>query len=790
MTFVTNPLPPVSGFSDANWSTHQLSGFLESVVGCQTEEAAITAARQWSSEALEAEVAAVLSSGSVLMAIGFPPGELPAKELFAVAAGKACSVSVEGMGALTAIAANVDELEGAIVLARSGIDHFQADEVGLLRAMARTLSMTLRSIRILERERSLREEGEVRAKENLRLVGLLRERQAFLERLSKIQLSISKRAPLPKVLDAIVAGAHELLGDEVVALRLVDREDPNFMIVASSVGVSRAMLAETRRTPVTQGAGGRAITENRLIKIQNYSMSEGAIDRFANANLRMAMAAPIHENGRPTGSIVVATYKADRVYTDTEAEMLQIFAHHASMALNDAKAVDEMRTLAYHDALTGLPNRALFTEHLERALANARRMGTQLAVLFVDLDRFKLVNDSLGHGMGDKLLSCVGERLRRCLRASDLAARFGGDEFAVLVENATPEGAGTLAEMICDVFETPFDIDGHELLVTASVGVAMDIAGACDAEHLVRNADLAMYRAKVERPGHHMLFEAAMHAVVSDRVQLEGALRRAVALDDFEVNYQPIVHLSSGAVDGVEALVRWRRDGTLVPPAEFVPIAEEMGLITQIGRLVLHQAMEQTRGWQRRSSELATLRVSINLSPRQLYRADFVGDVREALEATGFDPSLLTLEITETALMRDIATVRGRLMELHDMGIHFALDDFGTGYSSLTYLRQFPIDVLKIDKSFVAGVSTDPHDASVTRAIVQLGKTLELTTVAEGVERIEQMHELMRLRCEYGQGYYFARPMSASDMSAFLQQTHSQRVATQVARARGVLLAS
>jgi diguanylate cyclase (GGDEF)-like protein len=762
--------------TDANWSTHQLSGFLESVAACHTEEAAIAAANRWSAEALEAEVAAVLSNGAIIQVLGFAPGRTPAERLIAVAAGTISKVDVEGLGSLTAIAASVDELNGALVLARSGGEAFQAEEVGLLRAMARTLSMTLRNIRMLERERSMREEGELRAHENARLVALLQERQIFLERLSKIELSISRRAPLPKVLDAIVAGAHELLGDEVVILRLVDRDDPRFMTIVSSVGVSRSMLAKVRRLPLTQGAAGRSILEDRLIMFEDYQAEPHAIGEFSADNLRTAMAAPVHENGRSVGSIVVASYRQERGYTPTEREMLLAFAHHASLALNDAKAVDEMRTLAYHDALSGLPNRALFAEHLDRALANARRSDTQLAVLFMDLDRFKMVNDSLGHSVGDRLLACVGERLRRCLRASDLAARFGGDEFAVLIESASEEGAATLAEALCDVLQQPFAIDGHELTISASVGVALDRSGESSAEALLRNADLAMYKAKIDRPGHHVVFETAMHEVVSDRVQLESDLRRATALDDFEINYQPIVRLDNGQVQGVEALLRWRRDGTLVPPGDFVPVAEEMGLIGRIGRLVLRQAMEQALAWQQQYPQLRNLGVSVNLSPRQLHHSDFVNDVRDALAATGFDPTLLTLEITETALMRDLTAVRARLQRVHDLGVHFALDDFGTGYSSLTYLRQFPIDALKIDRSFVSGVCHDHHDASVTRAIVQLGESLELSTVAEGIERADQADALLKLGCTLGQGFFFAAPMDALDTERYLRLHQPEQV--------------
>jgi len=768
---LTSPPPQRPTTSAANWSTHQLSGFLVVVATYETAQSAVAAAVQWASEALEAEVAAVISEGAVVDVVGFPRGDVPEELLVAMADGSGGRVDIPGLGPLVAISARVDEIQGAMLLARSGDDDFQAEEVALLRAMARTLSMTLRTIRLLEHERLLREEGERRAQDNARLLAMLQERQAFLERLGKIQLSITRRAPLPEVLDTIVAGVHELLGDDQVALRLLDRADPGFTNIVSSVGVSRELLANTRRTPVTSGAGGRAIVEDRLVTIENYEDAPGVIEEYAEAQVRAAMAAPVHENGRPIGSIVVASYRKDREYTDTEAEMLLALAHHASMALNDAKVLDEMRHLAYHDPLTGLPNRVLFAEHLERALANAGRSGAPLAVLFLDLDRFKLVNDSLGHAIGDRLLVAVGERLRKCLRAADLAARLGGDEFAVLAENTKRHGVTSLAENLRAVFSDPFYVEGHEITISASMGVAVDQGGKASADALLRNADLAMYRAKVDQPGHHIVFEPAMHEVVSDRVQLEGDLRRAIAAEEFTVAYQPIVQLATGKPAGVEALVRWRRyDGTLMPPGQFIPVAEEMGLIAPIGKVVLREAIRQVRTWQRSSPLLGRLSLNINLSLRQLYWPHLVDEVVESLQETEFDPSLLTFEITETALMRDTNAMRARLMELHALGLHFALDDFGTGYSSLTYLRQFPIDSLKIDRSFTTSLTSNTGDASVARAIIELGNTLQLSTVAEGVETAEQVKELLRIHCELGQGFHFARPLNASDMSRFLEQ--------------------
>ena len=497
--------------------------------------------------------------------------------------------------------------------------------------------------------------------------------------------------------------------------------------------------------------------------------------------MQSALAAPIHENGKPVGSITVATYLPDRTYTESERETLVALAHHASIALNDAKAVDQMRHLAYHDALTGLPNRLLFFEHLARAVANASRVGSSLAVLYLDLDRFKLVNDSLGHTVGDRLLEAVAKRLRASLRDADLAARLGGDEFAVLAENTSTAGAEVLAEAISDTLRDPFEIGGHDLAVTASIGVVVDHAGATGADALLRNADLAMYRAKLEGFGKHMIYEADMHAVVSDRAHLEGKLRRAVQLEEFEVHYQPIVWLASGEAVGVEALVRWHRDdGVWVPPAEFIPVAEDMGLIMQIGRMVMHTSMRDVREWQQTHPNAAALHLSINLSARQLQQPDVVAQVVEALDATGFDAAHLTLEITETALMHDTTTTSARLSELRALGARIALDDFGTGYSSLSHLRNFPIDVLKVDKSFIDDIASGSEKANLARGIIELGRTMNLDIVAEGIEHPQQVDELVRLHCRLGQGYHFARPLPARELSRYLHAQLGMRTATPV----------
>src|SRR5580704_8528219 len=757
----------------SNWSTQQLAEFLVAVAASTDPPAAMRCAMQWAAEVLEAEVAAVVTGDAVLDMIGFPRGQVPVAALLAAGRASTHLLRLPRVGELRSTSVAVEEIEGHLIVARSGGLRFAPEEVGLLRAMGRSLSMTLRALRMLEQERSLRADVEMRAQENLRLLLMVQERQTALERLTKIQVSISRRVPLAEVLNAVVEGAHELLGDEVVGLRLVDHEDPGFVNLVSSVGVSHAMAAATKRSPLTVGAGGRAIVEDRVVILNDYQSDFAAIDEFVGADLQSALAVPIHENGHPVGSITVATHRSDRTYTETECEMLVALAHHVSIALNDAKAVDQMRHLAYHDALTGLPNRLLFSEHLVRAVANANRAGSSLAVLYLDLDRFKLVNDSLGHNVGDLLLEAVAKRLRATLRAADLGARLGGDEFAVLAENASAEGAAILAERICDAFGDPFSISGHELTVTASVGVVVDDAGHTDADGLLRNADLAMYRAKLDGLGKHAVYEPDMHTVASDRAHLEGNLRRAVQLEQFEVHYQPIVWLASGAALGVEALVRWRReDGSLVPPAEFIPVAEDIGLIMSIGRMVMHTAMLQVREWQDSLPDATMLNLSINLSPRQLYQPDIVAEVVEALRLTDFDPAHLTLEITETALMLETSTVSARLDELRTVGARIALDDFGTGYSSLSYLRNFPIDVLKVDKSFIDDIALGSDKANLARVIIELGRTMHLDIVAEGIEDPLQVAELLRLHCSMGQGFHFSRPLPADALSRYLLAQH------------------
>jgi len=435
----------------------------------------------------------------------------------------------------------------------------------------------------------------------------------------------------------------------------------------------------------------------------------------------------------------------------------------------------QLRRQAFHDELTGLANRALFRDRLEHAIARATRAGQPLCVQFLDLDGFKRVNDSLGHAVGDALLVAVARRVALAVRAGDTVARLGGDEFAILLECAHQGEAEAIATRIIDACRPPFRVDDRDVSVGVSVGIAAHQPGI-SADELQRNADTAMYEAKESGRNQWARYAPEMHARALARLELEEGLRGAIANDELTVVYQPIVDLASRRGTAVEALLRWRhpRFGD-VPPATFIPIAEETGLILSLGRWVLHEACRQTRAWQ--LAELAAgspdaeeISVSVNVSGRQLDAESLLDDVQAALDGSGLRAECLTLEITESAIMRDAERAVRRLGALRTLGVRLAIDDFGTGYSSLSYLRQFPIDVLKIDKSFVDHVAQRSQDSLLVRTIVALGESLGLRLVAEGIERAEQSEALRALGCTVGQGYHFGRPVPADSVYPFLQR--------------------
>jgi diguanylate cyclase (GGDEF)-like protein/PAS domain S-box-containing protein len=428
------------------------------------------------------------------------------------------------------------------------------------------------------------------------------------------------------------------------------------------------------------------------------------------------------------------------------------------------RAEEQLLHDAFHDALTGLPNRALFMDHVKMAIQRSRRSGDRLfAALFLDLDRFKIVNDSLGHMVGDQLLVGIAHRLEACLRPGDTVARLGGDEFTILLEDlAENEDAIDVARRVQEAVTQPFNIGGHEVFTTASIGIALSTTGYERAEDLLRDADTAMYRAKVQGKKRHVVFDKAMHDGAMELLQLETDLRRALTRREFFLNYQPIVSLETGKVSSFEALVRWRHpERGLVMPGDFIPVAEETGLIVPLGQWVLGEACRQMREWQKHYFIDEEVTVSVNLSSRQFSQADLIEQVSSVLRETGLPASSLKLEITESMVMENFDTAIQMLAQLKNLGVGLSIDDFGTGYSSLSYLHRFPIDTLKIDRSFVTQMTDNSENGEIVRTIVTLARSLAMNVIAEGVETRAQLTQLRDLGCDFGQGYLFSKAVGA-----------------------------
>jgi len=466
--------------------------------------------------------------------------------------------------------------------------------------------------------------------------------------------------------------------------------------------------------------------------------------------------------------------KARAEQGERHIEELNHYVGELKRTTNELEASKEhFRHVAFHDTLTDLPNRAFFTDHLRLAIERAKRQpGYHFAVLFLDLDRFKNINDSLGHTYGDQLLLAIAERLRACLRQVDVVARFGGDEFAIFLDGLQDPGdAVRLAEKIQKEIAVPLTIEKREAFASGSIGIALSTAGYEQPEDILRDADTAMYRAKDSGKARHEVFDTRMYARAVSILNLENDLRRAIERQQFLVYYQPIVILKTGKICGFEALVRWEHpERGLISPAEFIPVAEETGLIVPLGQWVLEQACCQTRQWQLQSVANSALTLSVNLSGKQLSQGDLSLQIQEVLDRTNFDPRALKLEITESVVMDNPDLAIRILNQLHDLGIELSIDDFGTGYSSLSYLHRFPVNNLKIDRSFISGMGLGDENLEIVRTITMLARNLGMKVIAEGIETKEQLAQLRALSCELGQGYLFSKPMDAESVDALMRK--------------------
>lgn len=477
-----------------------------------------------------------------------------------------------------------------------------------------------------------------------------------------------------------------------------------------------------------------------------------------------------------------------RNWGSIELELLQRLARTAASEIYLRRLLSERelreqryRYDALHDPLTGLPNRALFMKRLADATQRARRgEDAMFAVLFLDLDGFKLVNDSMGHHVGDQLLAMVARRLEGCIRGGDLVARLGGDEFAILLERVTDaRDCAVVAERVLEAMARPVDIGGYEHTSSCSIGIALGGGPQDQPEYVLRSADIAMYRAKSAGRGRYELFDRAMHAEALARLQMESDLRHAFDREEFALEYQPIVSLSDGRIAGVEALVRWRHfERGEISPAVFIPVAEDTGLVVPLGRWVLKEACRQARRWHESYPEHELFTVSVNLSVREFAQPDLLTVVRQILDETRLPPGHLNLEITESALLLQKHPAVDTVKALREMGVGIHLDDFGTGYSALSYLHRLPLDAVKVDRAFTSSIDCEERSLHVMRAIVALAHAIGLEVVAEGVTREEQLQLLRAVGCDQAQGFYFARPLPASEVDALLAEGRVWRLAT------------
>jgi len=499
-------------------------------------------------------------------------------------------------------------------------------------------------------------------------------------------------------------------------------------------GTNRTPLASPMRVAIQENKSGKLPPNCVLVRRDGH---EAAIEDST---------APIHDSrGAITGAVMVF--------------------HDVSSAREQTR---KLSYLAQHDALTDLPNRTLLNDRLTQAISLAVRHKQKLGLLFLDLDRFKHINDSLGHSIGDRLLQLVARRLTGCVRSSDTVSRQGGDEFVILLsEMAHAQDAAVIAEKVLHVLSSPYLIDRHQLHVTASIGIVTYPGDGMDVETLMKNADIAMYHAKDTGRNVFQFFKPDMNVRAVARHSLEEGLRHSIERQEFVLHYQPKIDLQTGSIVGAEALIRWHdAQRGLIPPAQFIPVAEECGFIVPIGRWVLREACRQARLWQK--SGLPPVRIAVNVSAVELRAKDFIANVRKILDETGLEPRCLEVELTETFLMQDSTYTIAVLRDLKDIGVHIALDDFGTGYSSLSYVKRFPIDTLKIDQSFVRDLVTDADDASIVRAVIGMGKNLHMRVVAEGIETPEQLAFLQHHGCPFGQGYYFSPPVPAKEFGQLL----------------------
>jgi diguanylate cyclase (GGDEF)-like protein len=554
-----------------------------------------------------------------------------------------------------------------------------------------------------------------------------------------------------------------------VPVAIVALSDADRPIVKSSIGL-QGRSKVWRRLPLALSYSREAITSGKPVMIGDATEAASAVGHKVSPDGVAYAVAPLVTNHGFVLGAICGVDPSPRAWTESETACLMDIANSlvAELELSSdvlAKRATQEHLLysTLHDPLTGLPNRSLFVERLRHAMRRiARHPDDIFAVLFLDLDRFKEVNDNLGHFAGDELLRAVARRLEACLRPEDTVARLSGDEFAILLESiAETSDAGRVAERIEEALSFPINLGGAEITTSASMGIVTSSLAQDQPEQLLRSADMAMYRAKAAGRARYEMFDRTMHADALHRLQLETDLRKAVERNEFRMHYQPVISLTTGHITGFEALLRWEHPerGT-VQPAEFIPVAEETGLIVRIGRWVFVEACAQLAKWQRSHRRKEPLTVGVNLSVRQFAQPDLVNQLTRLISESGIAPGSLRVEITEAAIIDRGGTAASVLEQIRESGAQVHLDDFGTGYSPLIYLHRLPIDAIKVDRAFVSTMDSDEKNLQLVRTILTFARIVGLSTVAEGISSAEQLRELRALECEYGQGYLFSAPIS------------------------------
>jgi len=633
--------------------------------------------------------------------------------------------------------------------------------------------------RRLRREREARIEAEVIAERGLRE---LYDKQQQLQLLEAVAAAANQAISVADALQFAVRTVCQFTGWQLGHAYLADSSDDVPRLLSTTIwhGVDgeyfRDFYQATENVDFRSGIGlpGKVLASAAPAWIMDVTLDPdfpraSAAER---AGLKAALAFPVLLGGEVTA---VVEFFADRALEPDEMllNLMAQIGNQLGRVVERTRAEERLIHDAFHDPLTGLPNRALFADRLAHAVARSHHHKVAFAVLFIDLDRFKLVNDSLGHLAGDALIVQVARRLASCLREDDTLARMGGDEFTVLLDSIDDVNeAVRITDRLLRALETPFLIDGEQLYASASIGIAVSTLSHESAEEILRHADLAMYRAKTLGKGRYEIFDHTMHERAVARLALETSLRRALQNDEFVLHYQPIVSLGSEEMVGVEALVRWRKsDSELVYPIDFIDVVEDNGMILFLGMWVLREACKTMARWHREFPRTPPLTISVNLSARQFAQHDLVQQVGRIIAETEILPESVRLEITESVTMVDSERTVEVLRQLRELGVRISIDDFGTGYSSLSYLHRFPLDILKIDRSFVAQLDRGHEGLQIVQTIMSLARNLGIEVVAEGAETKGHVTHLKSMGCDFGQGYFFSEPLESSSLTALLERT-------------------